>query len=58
MTPDGKFSLATVECLGACEIAPMMMVNDGQYVGPLTKHKIDELLKASGYKPQATESNL
>ena len=43
-TPDGKFSLNTVECLGACEFAPMMMVNDVEYVGPLTKEKIDQLL--------------
>lgn len=43
-TPDGQFSLDTVECLGACEIAPMMMVNDEKYVGPLTGEKIDELL--------------
>lgn len=43
-TPDGKFGLETVECLGACEIAPMMMVNK-DYVGPLTVEKIDEVLK-------------
>lgn len=35
----------TVECLGACEIAPMMMVNDEKYVGPLTKEKIEKLLE-------------
>ena len=43
-TPDGKFSLHTVECLGACEIAPMMQVNDVDYVGPLTKEKAEELI--------------
>ena len=43
-TPDGKFSLETVECLGACEIAPMMTANQ-EYVGPLTIEKIDEILK-------------
>ncbi len=42
---DGKFSLAKVECLGACELAPMMQVNDNEFVGCLTKQKIDELLK-------------
>ena len=45
MSPDGKCSLKTVECLGACEIAPMMQVNDHEYVGPLTREKIDEVLK-------------
>ena len=44
-SPDGKFSLVTVECLGSCEIAPMMQVNDEAFVGCLTKQKLDELLK-------------
>ncbi len=43
-TKDGKFSLHTVECLGACEIAPMMQMNDKEYVGPLTEEKIDQLI--------------
>ncbi|MSR77762.1 MAG: NAD(P)H-dependent oxidoreductase subunit E [Candidatus Omnitrophica bacterium] len=45
MSKDGKCSLKTVECLGACEIAPMMQINDHEYAGNLTKEKIDELLK-------------
>lgn len=47
-TADGKFSLAKVECLGSCEIAPMMQVNDAEFVGCLTKQKIDEILKNTG----------
>ncbi len=43
-TPDGKFSLQKVECLGACELAPMMQLND-DYIGPLTSAKIDEILE-------------
>ena len=42
-TADGKFSLGVVECLGACEIAPMMQCNK-EYVGFLNKKKIDELI--------------
>lgn len=42
-TKDGKFTLETAECLGACEIAPMMQVNAKPY-GPLTSKKIDEIL--------------
>ncbi len=42
-TADGKFSLSVVECLGACEIAPMMQCNK-DYVGHLNKKKIDELI--------------
>ena len=43
-TPDGKFSLSVVECLGACESAPVMQVNK-EYVGCLNKKKVDELIE-------------
>lgn len=42
-TADGKFSFDVVECLGACEIAPMLQQNK-DYVGCLNKKKIDELI--------------
>lgn len=42
-TPDKKFTLTTVECLGACEQAPSMMINL-DYYGNLDKKKIDEIL--------------
>lgn len=44
MTPDGVFALNTVECLGACEMAPMMQVNDCEFAGHLTEEKIDNIL--------------
>jgi NADH-quinone oxidoreductase E subunit len=31
VTPDGKFSLIEVECLGACVNAPMIQINDDFY---------------------------
>ena len=43
-TPDGKFSFSVVECLGACELAPMMQCNK-EYKGFLDKNKIDELIE-------------
>ncbi len=43
-TPDGKFSLSVVECLGACELAPMMQCNK-EYKGFLNKKKIDEMIQ-------------
>ena len=43
-TADGAFSLQTVECLGACEIAPMLQFNDEEFVGPLTKEKVDAMI--------------
>ena len=30
-TPDGKFSLDSCRCVGACGLAPVMMVNDDVY---------------------------
>jgi NADH-quinone oxidoreductase E subunit len=43
VTPDGRFSLVLVECLGACGYAPMFQVND-DYHERLTIEKIDSLL--------------
>jgi len=42
-TPDGKFTLLTVECLGSCGTAPMMQV-DERYYENLTEEKIDRIL--------------
>jgi len=42
-TADGRFTLLDSECLGGCEIAPMMEV-DGEYYGPLTPEYVDEIL--------------
>ena len=42
-TPDGKFTLSTVECLASCETAPMMQLNE-KYIDHLTPEKIDEIL--------------
>lgn len=42
-TPDGRFTLSTVECLGACDQAPCLMVNDDLY-GQLDKAKLEALL--------------
>ncbi|HEV8375733.1 MAG TPA: NADH-quinone oxidoreductase subunit NuoE [Candidatus Polarisedimenticolia bacterium] len=43
VTPDGRFSLVTVECLGSCGTAPMMQVND-DYHENLTRDGLDALL--------------
>ncbi|MBI4411639.1 MAG: NAD(P)H-dependent oxidoreductase subunit E [Deltaproteobacteria bacterium] len=42
-TPDGKFSLCTVECLASCGTAPAMMVNQ-KYFENLDASKVDEIL--------------
>jgi NADH-quinone oxidoreductase E subunit len=51
ITADGKFSFDRVECLGACEHAPVLQVNEGRYVGNLTPEKIDSLIRESSGKP-------
>jgi NADH-quinone oxidoreductase subunit E len=43
-TPDGKFTLKEVECLGACANAPVMHFNHA-YHENLTPEKIDSILK-------------
>jgi len=43
-TPDGKYTLTEVECLGACEQAPCLMVNF-DYYGNLNSEKIDRILE-------------
>lgn len=42
-TPDNRFTLVTVECLGSCGTAPMMQVNDTYYEN-LTEEKVDRIL--------------
>jgi NADH-quinone oxidoreductase subunit E len=44
-TPDGRFTLQAVECLCACEAAPMMQVDD-RYELNLTVEKVDRILGA------------
>ena len=44
VTADKKFSLGKVECIGACEQAPAMLVNNELY-GNLNRKRIDEILE-------------
>jgi NADH-quinone oxidoreductase subunit E len=43
-TPDGLFTLKTVECLGACGYAPMMQLGKN-YREHLTKERVDQLIE-------------
>jgi NADH-quinone oxidoreductase subunit E len=43
-TADGRVTLFRVECLCACEMGPMMQV-DEEYVGNLTRERIDGVLE-------------
>lgn len=53
-TPDGKFTLVEVECMGACVNAPMVQVND-DYYEDLTPDRTREMIEslAQGKKPPA-----
>jgi NADH-quinone oxidoreductase subunit E len=42
-TPDLQFTLETVACLGACALAPVMVV-DGTYYGRLTESRALDVL--------------
>jgi NADH-quinone oxidoreductase subunit E len=44
-TPDGRFSFELTNCIGACDKAPAMMINDDVHVD-LTPGKIAKILKA------------
>lgn len=45
-TADGKYTLGTAECLGACGYAPMFQINGKQFYENLTTEKVDEILAA------------
>ena len=42
-TPDGKFSLEACRCVGACGLAPVMMINDDVH-GRLTPGIVEDIL--------------
>jgi NADH-quinone oxidoreductase F subunit len=52
-TPDKLFTLETTACLGACEVAPAMQINEVVH-GNLTREKIREVLAAyrEGKEPE------
>ena len=43
-TPDGKFSLDSCRCVGACGLAPVVTINDEVY-GRLTPDEVDKILE-------------
>ena len=42
-TPDGKYTLLEVECLGSCGTSPVVQINEDYYEN-LTPEKIDRIL--------------
>ena len=44
-TPDGRFTLKEGECMGACAMAPVVLVNNKKMCDYMSNDKIDQLLK-------------
>ncbi len=53
-TPDLEYSLETVACIGACALAPAMVVNENTY-GKMTPSKAAEVLSRKDKKEQKVE---
>ncbi|MHC4661218.1 MAG: NADH-quinone oxidoreductase subunit NuoE family protein [Planctomycetota bacterium] len=59
-TGDKEFTLKTVNCLGACALGPIVVV-DGKYFSKVTPPKVKKILKTAkdgkeSYKPELDES--
>src|SRR5438874_12064607 len=44
-TPDGRFTLKEGECMGACAMAPVVLVNNKKMHDYMTNDKLDRLLE-------------
>ncbi len=55
-TPDGRFTLETVACLGCCAIGPVVVV-DGHYHAQTTTPKVDSILKKYAKKEKRHETH-
>jgi NADH-quinone oxidoreductase subunit E len=44
-TPDGRFTLKEGECMGACAMAPVLLVNNKKMHDAMSKEKLDRLIE-------------
>jgi NADH-quinone oxidoreductase subunit E len=49
-TPDGHFTLKEGECMGACAMAPVVLVNNKKMHDYMTNEKLDALIEDLGRK--------
>ena len=54
-TPDGEFTLETVNCLGACALGPVVVI-DGRYFSKVGRSKVRQLLDAASVGFEKTET--
>ena len=47
-TPDGRFTLKEGECMGACAMAPVVLVNNKRMCDYMTRDKLDALIDQLG----------
>ena len=45
VTSDGLFSIEEVECLGSCATAPMLQINNKEFIENLTLESVDKLIE-------------
>lgn len=55
-TPDLEFTYDTVNCLGACALGPIMVV-DGEYHGQMTISKASKILKQLGKQVETDDED-
>ena len=53
-TKDMRFTLETVNCLGACALGPIMVI-DGEYRGQMSPSKVKKVLKQPKRNPEGQE---
>jgi len=45
VTPDGRFSIHEVRCLGACSMAPVVLIGEKDFFGRVTPDEVPKILK-------------
>ncbi len=53
VTPDGMFSVHAVRCVGACSMAPVVLIGESDFYGRMSPDKVPRLVKK--YKKIAEE---
>jgi NADH-quinone oxidoreductase subunit E len=52
---DLEYTLETVNCVGACALGPLVII-DGEYHGNMTSTKLDKALKTLGKQPMGADA--
>lgn len=58
VTPDGRFSVQKVECLGSCGTAPVIQINDEGFYENVTRTRCGKILAALRADQKPTPDNL